>query len=359
MVLHDKHGNFCVIFLLKALSFCTRGYNWTCAWTLDVCHSHAAEWPTVETNGFKHGDPLLSAAFYWIWWCVVFVVVFLGCVVFGVFFLPCSVPEDSLGMGQSCGVEAVLEGACSSPCPHGHLRYFAVCIWVWAVALLAGIDAAGESLTPARVTSLPLFCFPALLCSRLELAQCLCKAAVTKPKSGDVAGLGCEGTLSFCLPGTSMSCHVLLLCLGEQPGQTAPFIPLHCHVGKKIGNDSYCRFPSLLTRAWQGDGTGCYSQAWISWPSSSGGKTQREGYWSLLHPASLSIKVSWVLFLCLIWNVCRFWCRKKNNEEQQLLHPEGNGISIPTLQLTYWDEVGAKYKLQCQHKCFGNVPYCL
>lgn len=53
MVLHDKPGNFCVIFLLKALSSCTRGYNWTCAWTLGICHSHAAEWPTVETSGSR------------------------------------------------------------------------------------------------------------------------------------------------------------------------------------------------------------------------------------------------------------------------------------------------------------------
>lgn len=42
--------------------------------------------------------------------------------------------------------------------------------------------------------------------------------------------------------------------------QTAPFLPLHCLIGKKMGGDNYCSSPSLLTRAWQGDGT-CHSQA--------------------------------------------------------------------------------------------------
>lgn len=142
--------------------------------------------------------------------------------------------------------------------------------------MLAGIDAAGESLIPTRGIPLLLFSFPALLCSRLELAQCLCRAAVTKPKCGEVAGWERGGTLSFYVLGMSGAASHRSA-RGEQLGQTAPFGPRRCHIGKKIGSDSYCRFPSSLTRAWQGDGTRRYSQAChlltqqLWWQNSEGG----------------------------------------------------------------------------------------
>lgn len=193
-----------------------------------------------------------------------------------------------MGHHTASWCEGVLEGTYSLPCPHGHFWCLAVCImctWAWGVALLAGIDAVGESFALARTISLLLFSFPALLCFRLELTQRSCKAAITKPKSGKAVGWASGGTLSSHAAGMSKQHCVWLLGPGEQLGQIAPFIPLHCHIGGKIRSDSYCSFPSLLTRAWQGDGACCYSQAChlltqqLWWENSVGG---------MLDPASLT-----------------------------------------------------------------------
>jgi len=66
----------------------------------------------------------------------------------------------------------------------------------------------------------------------LELSQCLCKAAVTKPKPGEAVGWAHGGTLSSHPPGMSGRHCVWPLCPRRTAGQIAPFIPLLCLIGK-------------------------------------------------------------------------------------------------------------------------------
>lgn len=131
----------------------------------------------------------------------------------------------------------------------------------------AWTDAAGKS----SKSHFFVVSFPALLCCRLELTQCLCKAAITKPNPGQAGGWEWGVTLrSPCtgdVPGAMFGCFAPR----GQLWQTAPFLPLHCHIGKKMGGDNYCSSPSLLTRAWQGDGT-CHSQAYHLLTQQLGGR---------------------------------------------------------------------------------------
>lgn len=143
--------------------------------------------------------------------------------------------------------------------------------------MLAGTDAAGEAFTLARVISatfLPCFALdwslPSGCAKQQSQSQMLGKLWV-----GTIAAL--QTLLHWwCLRGIVSGYSAL----GEQPRQPAPFVPLHCHIGKKIGSDSYCSFPSSLGREMVLVVT---AKPAISRPSSFGGKTQREGCWILLH----------------------------------------------------------------------------
>lgn len=72
---------------------------------------------------------------------------------------------------------------------------------------------------------------------------------------------------------------------GRAAGANCSFHPSALSHRREIRSDSYCSFPSLLTRAWQGDGACCYSQAChlltqqLWWENSVGG---------MLDPASLT-----------------------------------------------------------------------
>lgn len=119
-----------------------------------------------------------------------------------------------------------------------------------------------------------LCCFSALLCSGLELAQWLCKAAITKPNVGEAVGWDHGGTSNTSALVVSEGNCVWLLCPGRAAEATCPFRTFALSHQKENWKWQLLQFPVL---AWQGDGARCYSQArhlptqQLWWENSGGG----------------------------------------------------------------------------------------
>lgn len=101
--------------------------------------------------------------------------------------------------------------------------------------------------SPAPQQESLLCCFfssPALL--QVGAHPVLVQGSNHNPDPGQAAGWEWGDTLrSPCtgdVPGDVFGCFAPQ----GQLRKTAPFVPLHCHIGKKVGGDNYCSSPSLL-----------------------------------------------------------------------------------------------------------------